>query len=54
MILTDTLYHFRTAFDKIVINIVGPLTPTKTGHDYIVTVQDLLRSIKFLVAILTE
>lgn len=39
MIITDTP---RTAFDKISMDIMGPLQPTSTGHSYILTVQDLL------------
>jgi hypothetical protein len=44
MILTDTP---RIAFDKVAIDIVGPLT-AKARHNYILIVQDLT---KFLVAI---
>jgi len=49
MILIDTS---DIAFDKMVIDIMGPLTPTKTRHDYILIIQDLLT--KFLVAIPLE
>lgn len=39
MILTDTP---DAAFDKISIDIMGPLPTTRNGHSYILTVQDLL------------
>jgi len=46
MILTDTP---GAAFDKISMDIVGPLPITKDGHSYILTIQDLLT--KYLVAV---
>jgi len=46
MILTDTS---GTAFDKISMDIVGPLPITEGGHSYILTIQDLLT--KYLVAV---
>jgi len=46
MILTDTP---GIAFDKISMDIVGPLPITEDGHSYILTIQDLLT--KYLVAI---
>jgi len=46
MILTDTPGY---AFDKVAMDIVGPLQPTKARHNYILIIQDLLT--KFLVAI---
>jgi len=49
MILTDTS---GTAFDKVAMDIVRLLTPTKAKHNYILTIQDLLT--KFLVAIPLE
>jgi len=49
MILTDTPGN---AFDKVAMDIVGPPQPTKAGHNYILTIQDLLT--KFLVAIPLE
>lgn len=39
MILTDTP---GTAFDKISMDIMGPLPSTQTGNTYILTIQDLL------------
>lgn len=39
MILTDTPDH---AFDKISMDIMGPLPITTSGHSYILTIQDLL------------
>ena len=39
MILTDTP---ETAFDKIAMDIVGPLPITENGNQYILTIQDLL------------
>ncbi|XP_036142126.1 uncharacterized protein LOC118645358 [Monomorium pharaonis] len=39
MILTDTPDH---AFDKIALDIVGPLKTTNDGNTYILTMQDLL------------
>ena len=39
MILTDTPGR---AFDKIALDIVGPLPTTREGHTYILTMQDLL------------
>ena len=39
MILTDTPGR---AFDKIALDIVGPLPTTRNGHTYILTMQDLL------------
>jgi len=49
IILTDTS---SAAFDKTAMDIMGPLMPTKAGHNYILTVQDLLT--KFLVVIPLE
>lgn len=46
MIITDTP---ETAFDKISMDIVGPLPVTPQGHLYILTIQDLLT--KYAVAI---
>jgi Integrase core domain. len=46
MILTDTP---ETAFDKIAMDIVGPLPITENGNQYILTIQDLLT--KFSLAI---
>jgi hypothetical protein len=39
MVLTDTL---SKAFDKIGMDIVGPLSKTQNGNKYILTTQDLL------------
>ena len=39
MILTDTPGH---AFDKVALDIVGPLPTTRAGNTYILTMQDLL------------
>ena len=46
MILTDTP---ETAFDKIAMDIVGPLSVTENVNQYILTIQDLLT--KFSLAI---
>ena len=37
MVITDTA---NTAFEKISIDIVGPLPETKSGNLYILTIQD--------------
>ena len=39
MIITDTP---GTALEKIAMDIVGPLKPTKNGNEYILTIQDQL------------
>lgn len=39
MVITDTP---GTAFDKVAMDIVGPLPITKNGNQYILTIQDLL------------
>lgn len=46
MVLTDTP---GTAFEKIAMDVMGPLPTTLTGHSYILTIQDLLT--KFSLAI---
>lgn len=37
MLITDTPY---SAFEKVSIDIVGPLPKTSKGHSYILTIQD--------------
>jgi hypothetical protein len=46
IVLTDIL---SAAFDKVAMDITGPLTPMKAGRTYILTIQDLLT--KFFIAI---
>ncbi|KAL7287676.1 hypothetical protein TKK_0018073 [Trichogramma kaykai] len=46
MCITDTPV---TTFDKIALDIVGPLPPTKSGNAYILTMQDLLS--KYCIAV---
>ena len=42
MVLTDTP---GKAFDKIGMDIVGPLPKTQRGNEYILTIQDLLTNL---------
>lgn len=49
MILADTP---GTAFDKLSMDIMGPLSTTRSEKSYILTIQDLL--IKYLLAILLK
>ncbi|KAI4473920.1 hypothetical protein M0804_015104 [Polistes exclamans] len=51
MILTDTP---GAAFDKIAMDIVGPLPETKKGNKYILTIQDSLTKFFVAVALKTE
>lgn len=44
--LTDTP---GSSFDKISLDIVGPLEKTKLGNEYIFTMQDLLTKFNILV-----
>ena len=46
MIITDTP---GTVFDKIALDVVGPLSKTKNGYEYILTMQDQLS--KFCLAV---
>lgn len=46
MIITDTPFK---AFDKVAMDVVGPLNVTKNQNKYILTIQDQLS--KFLIAI---
>ncbi|KAH0944838.1 hypothetical protein HN011_010506, partial [Eciton burchellii] len=46
MVFTDTQ---GTAFDKVSMDIVGPLPTTSSGYRYILTIQDLLT--KYSVAV---
>ena len=46
MVITDTP---ETVFDKIALDVVGPLLKTKNGYEYILTMQDQLS--KFCLAV---
>ena len=46
MVISDTP---AIAFDKIAMDIVGPLKVTKNGNEYMLTIQDQLS--KFLIAV---
>ena len=46
MVITDTP---GTVFDKIAVDVVGPLSKTKNGFEYILTMQDQLS--KFCLAV---
>ena len=46
MVITDTP---GTVFDKIALDVVGPLSKTKNGFEYILTMQDQLS--KFCLAV---
>lgn len=39
MIITDTP---GVAFEKVIMNIVGPLPPTKTGNECLLAIEDIL------------
>lgn len=39
MVITDTP---RAAFDKVAMDVVGPLPVTRMGNEYVLTIQDLL------------
>lgn len=46
MVLTDTP---GSSFDKISMDVVGPLCKTKLGHEYMLTMQDLLTKFSIVV-----